>query len=262
MTRVSIEHLFLPGYAVLRLRGSLGHGTAPEVRRAITKALLDSGRVVLDLKAARIVHPSRAPAIATALEKAGGWPQARLVLCGGTPAIVGTLTRSSVTRTVPHAPTVDAALALLDVRPPLVRRSVTLDPQPYAMRQARAMVEEIGESWDLPLPTIDATRLVVNELTTNAVVHAGTGFDVVVEFDGTRVRLSVSDGADELLPRMRPPDSAVPAGYGLHLVEGLAEQWGVTSRRHLKTIWAIMPPVTSPAISGGCTHPELTVRRP
>jgi anti-anti-sigma regulatory factor len=251
MSRVSIEHLSHPGHAVLRLRGSLGHDTAPEVQRAITKALLDSGRVVLDLENARIVHPSRAPTIATALEKAGGWPQARLVLCAGTPAMVGTLTRSSVTKTVPHAPTVDAAVTLLDIRPPLVRRTATMDPQPYAMRQSRALVDELGESWDLPIPTVDATRLVINELTTNAVVHAGTVFDVVVEFDGTRVRLSVSDGADELLPRMRPPDPAVPAGYGLHLVERLSERWGVTPRRHLKKIWAIMPPSPTPPRATG-----------
>ena len=71
-------------------------------------------------------------------------------------------------------------------------------------------------------------RLLVSELVTNAVRHAG-GKDVrlVVDLDGGKLRIEVHDPGRgfEVVP---PPDDPLRAsGWGLVLVEELADRWGV-----------------------------------
>ena len=71
-------------------------------------------------------------------------------------------------------------------------------------------------------------RLLVSELVTNAVRHAG-GKDVrlVVNLDGGMLRIEVHDPGRgfEVVP---PPDDPLRAsGWGLVLVEELADRWGV-----------------------------------
>lgn len=84
--------------------------------------------------------------------------------------------------------------------------------------------------------------VVVSELVTNAVVHAGTD----VELD---CRLEPETGAlvVEVLdhhPSRAPRDAAEPSheppeyGRGLRLVAALAESWGITYRTGAKTVWA------------------------
>lgn len=245
MGRVSITRLSLADHDVVRIVGALGRGTAAEIQLALSKALFDAGRVLVDLSHTRIEQASRVNCLAAALDQAGGWPRARLVLFGGTPSLVRTLASSGVTRSVPHAPTPAAAATLLDVRPALVRRTGTLDPEPGAPLRARALVTEAGEVWGLPAPAVSDALLVVTELVANSVCHAGTPVRVVVEFDGTRVALSVGDHAATRLPDLQPMETTCEGGLGLHLVEALAEHWGVTPGRHGKTVWAVMAPLNS-----------------
>jgi hypothetical protein len=58
----------------------------------------------------------------TALAMAGGWPSARLVLCGTDAALQTMLVSSRITDTVLLAVDLASARALLDQRPPVVRR--------------------------------------------------------------------------------------------------------------------------------------------
>ncbi|MFD3618179.1 SpoIIE family protein phosphatase [Streptomyces sp. NPDC058676] len=87
--------------------------------------------------------------------------------------------------------------------------------------------------------------VVVSELVTNAVVHAGTD----VELD---CRLEPETGAlvVEVLdhhPSRAPRDAAEPSyetpeyGRGLRLVAALSESWGITYRTGAKTVWARLP---------------------
>ncbi|MFF3157061.1 SpoIIE family protein phosphatase [Streptomyces sp. NPDC057910] len=91
--------------------------------------------------------------------------------------------------------------------------------------------------------------VLVNELVTNAVVHAGTTVDVLCRLERgsttqpTALVIEVSDhhpartvrGAPR---RTRDDLTAQECGRGLHVVAALAECWGITYRTGLKTVWA------------------------
>lgn len=84
---------------------------------------------------------------------------------------------------------------------------------------------------DFPLPAgaraRSEARLLVSELVSNSVQH-GCGDTVVVLLDGGDpgvLRCEVVDGGEGFVPRARG-DRAV-GGWGLDLVEQLADSWGV-----------------------------------
>lgn len=87
---------------------------------------------------------------------------------------------------------------------------------------------------------LEDVRLLVTELITNALRHAGMrpGDEIGVRAelsDGT-VRIEVHDPGREGLVAMRPPGSQ-GGGYGLHLVERITDHWGV-EREEGNTVWA------------------------
>jgi anti-sigma regulatory factor (Ser/Thr protein kinase) len=90
-----------------------------------------------------------------------------------------------------------------------------------------------------PAHTEDA-QLVVSELATNAVIHAGSPFSVAVHYVGSAIRISVHD-RNPGLPMLRHGGPAARAGRGLHLVGALARAWGVEPSADGKTVWAEVP---------------------
>ena len=83
-------------------------------------------------------------------------------------------------------------------------------------------------------------KLVVSELATNAVIHAGTPFAVSVRCNGPSVRISVRDWS-RTQPVLRNRGPASPSGRGLHLVTALTKAWGVDSDPDGKAVWAELP---------------------
>ncbi len=78
--------------------------------------------------------------------------------------------------------------------------------------------------------------LVVSELVTNAIRHAGGhgALRLVVGLDNVRIEV------DDHQPRLRPRSTAVNSkgGRGLALVAGISARWGVVTRHDGKTVWA------------------------
>ncbi|WP_229923178.1 ATP-binding SpoIIE family protein phosphatase [Streptomyces candidus] len=97
----------------------------------------------------------------------------------------------------------------------------------------------------------DDAALVVNELVTNAVLHAGTTVELLCRIDSTGRHgagafvVEVSDHRPSRVVRNEPQhqdrNAAPEYGHGLHLVAELVESWGVTYRAGLKTVWAALP---------------------
>ncbi|MFC8428894.1 SpoIIE family protein phosphatase [Streptomyces sp. NPDC057253] len=135
---------------------------------------------------------------------------------------------------------------------------------PFTPGAARALLRSALEEWaQLGLPGTefltdrqsDDAVVVVSELVTNAVVHAGTE----VELD---CRLEAHTGAlvVEVLdhhPSRAPRDGDTEASYGipeygrgLRLVAALAESWGITYRTGAKTVWARLPGGGKEALDG------------
>jgi anti-sigma regulatory factor (Ser/Thr protein kinase) len=99
-----------------------------------------------------------------------------------------------------------------------------LSRTPQAGREARAAVAALAE-WLGPARTEDA-RLLLTELAANAVMHGQGSILLSVEIADGRARFSVyDDGQAE--PHVRP-EPGPDGGWGLRIVDRLADRWGVT----------------------------------
>lgn len=94
---------------------------------------------------------------------------------------------------------------------------------------------------------MDPARLIVAELATNAASHgrvAGRSFRLTLAMSVAplaTLRIEVTDTRGDCLPVCAPVTGGAPAegGYGLLLVEELADRWGVTHGPvPSKTVWA------------------------
>lgn len=82
----------------------------------------------------------------------------------------------------------------------------------------------------------EGVELIVSELATNAVLHAGgPPFSLRVSYDGRWARVEVGDGSAQL-PVMGPPGGL--SGRGLHIVDRLATTWGFDRTATGKVVWA------------------------
>ncbi|MGV9994042.1 SpoIIE family protein phosphatase [Streptomyces sp. NPDC003374] len=127
----------------------------------------------------------------------------------------------------------------------------TLPGSPLAPGSARALVRKaLGEWTGSGLAVTDRLAedvlVVVSELVTNAVVHAGTEVELVCRLEpetGACV-VEVSDHHPSRAPRGHggePSYEAPEYGRGLRLVAALSEAWGITYRTGAKTVWARLP---------------------
>jgi hypothetical protein len=107
---------------------------------------------------------------------------------------------------------------------------------PRAPRHARSFVTDVLREWDLDA-LVDPASLIVSELATNAVVHAGSGFTVSLNHDGSVVRLAVGDGA-AAVPQRAPGGADSPRGRGIPIIEAVASRWGHLALDRGKLVWA------------------------
>jgi anti-sigma regulatory factor (Ser/Thr protein kinase) len=110
--------------------------------------------------------------------------------------------------------------------------------RPEAVATARRAVLGLA----LTEPTRQKLALLVSELVTNSVKHAGLSPDdrVTVRFTtrGGTVRVAVHDGGQGFTPHANGSDDMlVVGGLGLVVVAELAEDWGVDSNGHGCTVW-------------------------
>ncbi|MFD7862297.1 ATP-binding protein [Streptomyces sp. NPDC057682] len=111
-------------------------------------------------------------------------------------------------------------------------------------RAARDTVRDRLRAWDLPGDTCCDAVLLVSELTTNALLHTGSGHllcGLTLTDDGRRLRVEVHDESSEpVQPPGRRTGPGEEGGRGLLLVQQLADRWG-SARSTLaegKAVWA------------------------
>lgn len=115
---------------------------------------------------------------------------------------------------------------------------VRLAPTERAPAAARRCIERLGGRLDPD--GLETMRLLVSELVTNSVRHARledtAWIDVAVEENASALRVAVSDPGVGFDQRPGPPQPGDPSGWGLHLVDQLADRWGV-SRDGQTKVW-------------------------
>ena len=87
---------------------------------------------------------------------------------------------------------------------------------------------------------LDDIRLLVSELVTNAIRHADgpSGGEVAVEvsINGPCIHVEVADPGAGFDPRPRDDVMTRPGGWGLYLVDRIADRWGVI-RNRMTRVW-------------------------
>jgi anti-sigma regulatory factor (Ser/Thr protein kinase) len=220
-----VEHDFESGIAFVAASGNLDALGAIRLRRAVRRVFAEHPQaVVIDLDGAALVAPR-------ALESA--------VALRGERTFVVLDARPLDPRVHPDRRRAVSA-ALSAAQPPLRARAY-LPPGVNAPGAARGVVRLACRRWGLDGVSTHA-ELVVSELVTNAVTHAGSELEVVLALDGGDLNLFVRDHGRDL-PQLPASRVGVRAGrrlggLGLMLVEDLAAAWGTTFRAHGKTVWA------------------------
>ena len=117
--------------------------------------------------------------------------------------------------------------------------SLRLAGGPHAPAEARRYLRrlhgELGPD-DLQLVT-----LLVSELITNSVRHAGADSkaEIVldVELGETKIRVQVVDEGPGFTPLLTPPQPGTPGGVGLHILDDMADRWGVDATDRGTRVW-------------------------
>jgi anti-sigma regulatory factor (Ser/Thr protein kinase) len=92
-------------------------------------------------------------------------------------------------------------------------------------------------------PSVDKLRLLVTELVTNSVRHAAARkVDLEAQVVDGGVRVEVTDEGPGFDPREQDRSASRESGWGLFLVERLAERWGVRRDGTRTQVWFELRP--------------------
>ncbi len=114
-----------------------------------------------------------------------------------------------------------------------------------SVRRARRTIAAFLDPSDVPGTVVDDLLLLVSELVTNAVVHAGSPAVVRLDADVERIKVAVADREPaKALGQAVEPDPLSSSGRGVLLVDRLAARWGVEPHCEGKTVWFELPRAT------------------
>lgn len=209
-----------PSFSVV---GEAGDGRAATESAAV----LAPDLVLLDCSAPdafEALARLRAEAPSARVVLVSGHDPADLGLASRAAGALGFLGKATPARRLGHE--LEALVGLVEaVQAVLEEVSTRLARDPTSARAARRFVRD-ALSGDHSDDLQDTIILLVSELVTNAVVHAGSEVEVLVRLMPGTVRVEVSDTA-EAVPVPRTASEEDSSGRGLALVESLARRWGV-----------------------------------
>ena len=115
-------------------------------------------------------------------------------------------------------------------------RVVVLRRDRRAAREARTFSAEAMRGWQVPAGVLHDVQLAVSELVTNAVLHGAPPVELGLHYNGSRVRVTVTDSS-QAAPATLEPEVTDTHGRGVRLVEAVADEWGVIDLPRGKTVW-------------------------
>ncbi len=116
-------------------------------------------------------------------------------------------------------------------------RTFDLPADPTSPARARTAVLDVLTEWGLVQLT-DSAVLLVSEVVTNGVRHAGTGLRLTMTRPAIdRVRIAVTDWAPRAGVQLRESSRDAEGGRGLFLVDHLSDGWGSAADDARKTVW-------------------------
>ena len=113
--------------------------------------------------------------------------------------------------------------------------TLTFSATDTAPADARRFVAETARGWGFG-DLAGRAQLLVSEVVTNVVQHAGTAGQVTIAARPAGIRVEVEDTAPEV-PQPQEPDPNRPEGRGLAILTAFARRWGVEEGVGAKVVW-------------------------
>jgi anti-sigma regulatory factor (Ser/Thr protein kinase) len=139
-----------------------------------------------------------------------------------------------------------AVLAVEHATTPSRSATMVVPAEPTGPGRVRRWMTAQLREWDVPEPVMSAAILCTSELTTNALLHAGTPAQVHLDLSAERLLVSVADtGTRGNVARART-DTLSSRGRGLGLIDELSDAWGTDPTVRGATVWfEMLIPATS-----------------
>jgi anti-sigma regulatory factor (Ser/Thr protein kinase) len=119
-----------------------------------------------------------------------------------------------------------------------MRLELHLERTPDSAAEARRALADVADQ--VSARRLEDARLLVSELVTNAIRHAGLSdsdrITLIFEVDDDLLRIEVCDPGPGFDLSEPTPDPARPSGWGLYLVRELSDRWGV-ERNDETLVW-------------------------
>ncbi|GLY95954.1 SpoIIE family protein phosphatase [Actinoplanes sp. NBRC 103695] len=153
---------------------------------------------------------------------------------GGDPRNMCALATSAVA-----GPTDDDVAVLAVERALALSRSATMQvaAEPTGPSRVRAWMGAKLREWQVPEPVVGGAVLCTSELTTNALLHAGTPASVRLDLTAERLLVSVADTGTRGSVTRAHTDALSSRGRGLGLIEELSDSWGTDPTVRGSTVW-------------------------
>ncbi|NGM11357.1 SpoIIE family protein phosphatase [Verrucosispora sp. CWR15] len=146
---------------------------------------------------------------------------------------------------VPGATEDDVAVLAVEyaVRPSRSAR-MEVPAEPTAPSRVRHWMTAQLTEWEVAESVIGAAVLCTSELTTNALLHAGTAARVEVDLSPERLLVSVADSGSRGTVTRARTETLSSRGRGLGLIEELSDAWGTDPTVRGSTVWfeILLPP--------------------
>jgi anti-anti-sigma regulatory factor len=224
------------GLAVVAVHGRLDLASAPRLRCVLLKCLAEQPEALLVDLAGMELGAQTCLSVFTAVSRqAAAWPGTPVLLCAPRPEVAARLARGRHGPLAVHGSLEQGRRAVAEGRVTKPMIADQLLPVSGAVRHARNLATEACATWGLP-GLVGPASLVVSELVSNAIQHAGTLMTVQLSRLSRYVAVAVRDGSAER-PRLDESDGG---GRGLILVNSLAVHWGSLPSRDGKVVWATL----------------------
>jgi hypothetical protein len=243
---------------VLETSGLLGD-VVEDLDRAIKLALAEEPRgVVCDLSAVlEGAQPNAADLLAKAGRHVRDWPGIPVAVACPHPQVRAALAAHPLGRHLIVTESTLGALSALRRTPIPDVEQAHLAPHPNSSPASRDFVSRILLGWGLG-PFIPSASLVVSELVTNSMIHAGTEINVSIAWNLGALRLTVRDHGPAL-QRQRYSQLDLHR-RGLSIVDDLSRALGVLPTADGgKVVWAVLDaPRECPRTSPPRPEPAIT----
>ncbi|WP_204291459.1 SpoIIE family protein phosphatase [Micromonospora gifhornensis] len=145
---------------------------------------------------------------------------------------------ATATAAVPGATEDDVAVLAVEyaLRPSRSAR-MEVPAEPTAPSRVRHWMTAQLTEWQVAESVIGAAVLCTSELTTNALLHAGTAARVEIDLSPERLLVSVADSGSRGTVTRTRTDTLSSRGRGLGLIEELSDAWGTDPTVRGSTVW-------------------------